>query len=184
MTVVRYLMGLCMLCLAAHTKSNAQGSGKNPFEAAYASMIGKPFPAFDVILQDGSQQTSATIKGKVLYANFWYEGCNPCRAEFKAMNALYDSLKGNPDFVFIAFTFEPAARLPKIIKDYGLRFPIASISRAECERLKIIGTGYPTNIITNKQGQIVYYRSGGPGSVEKAQEKFKAQILPVILQQF
>lgn len=160
-----------ILWLAAYTCHAQPVAAKRSFSAILdslsASLVGKPYPAFDITTVDGSHISSDTTKGKVLFISFWFEWCTPCRAEFPAFNELYNNKKNNKDFVFIAATYETPNTIERIRKEHHLQYPLASISKAECERLKLAG-GYPVNIIVDKAGRIAAYHLAGSADSTKA----------------
>lgn len=160
-----------ILWLAAYTCHAQPVAAKRSFSAILdslsASLIGKPYPAFDITTVDGTHISSGTVKGKVLFISFWFEWCTPCRAEFPVFNELYNNKKNNKDFVFIAATYETPNTIERIRKEHHLQYPLASISKAECERLKLSG-GYPVNIIVDRAGRIAAYRLAGSADSTKA----------------
>lgn len=128
-------------------------------EEKQEAAIGKPFPKFKV--RDGdSVLTNDSLKGKVVFMNFWFEACPPCMAEMQGLNQLYDSLKDYKDFKFISFTYESPKRVEKIRAKYGIKYKIYSIREYECRQLNQ-GSGYPTNIILDKDQTVKHFQSGG-----------------------
>ena len=50
-------------------------------------------PQSTFVLLDGSQQTTADLKGKVALVNFWATSCTTCVAEMPEIVATYDKYK-------------------------------------------------------------------------------------------
>lgn len=118
--------------------------------------MGKKYMPFDVTTLDGKRLTNASCKGKVTFINFWFEGCQPCRGEFGQLNNLYDSLKDNPHFQFIAITFDPKETLPDFVLKNNIHYPVATVEdQAESKRLDF-RMGYPNSIVLDKTGKIAY----------------------------
>jgi hypothetical protein len=94
---------------------------------------------------------------------------------------MYDSLKDNPNFVFIAFTYEPEKTFDTLVKKYDIRFPIAHLPKEEINRVRMIGLGYPTSIMVDKTGKIANYFSGGAIKPAEARANVMAHYYPAIL---
>src|SRR5690606_21568232 len=60
-------------------------------------------PATDFYFEDsqGNIQNTASMRGKVVFINFWASWCPPCRAEFPSIQALYSNYKDNADMFFL-----------------------------------------------------------------------------------
>ena len=57
---------------------------------------------FSFIDGEGKTSTTADLKGKVVFINFWASWCPPCRAEMPSLENLYQKLK-NPKIPKIFF---------------------------------------------------------------------------------
>ena len=67
-------------------------------------------------------------------------------------------------------------------KKYKLPYPIYTASRKECDRL-IPYLGFPTTIITDKQGKIRFMKGGGYLEREKVAaqiEMYKQEVLKIL----
>lgn len=121
---------------------------------------GKPFPTFKAKSLDGRTFSSKQIKGKVTLINFWFEACSPCVAEFDALNDIYNRFKDNPDFEFISFTPDSERSANESVTKHRLHFAVCPLSSKECYRLNF-QSGYPTSVVVDRNGMIVYFASGG-----------------------
>ncbi|HQH42008.1 MAG TPA: TlpA disulfide reductase family protein, partial [Bacteroidales bacterium] len=120
--------------------------------------VGQPYMEFKIENETSSIDNQA-LKGKIVFINFWFEGCHPCLAEMEALNELYKKMSGNKDFLFISLTWDNADAIKRVKDKFGLAFDAFSASRAECQRLNF-GCGYPTSIILDKSGIVRYRHSG------------------------
>lgn len=152
---------------------------ENPFEIFGQENIGKTVSTFSYKGFDGTLYCSKSLPGKITFINFWFEACEPCIAEFNALNELYLAYKGDNRFRFISFTFENQETIKKIVAKYKLDFPIISISNEDCYRLNY-NMGFPTNIIFDKKATVKHLFSGGARIPKEANDVFKNIILPKI----
>lgn len=140
--------------------------------------MGTAYPSFSFTVNN-KQVTNERLKGKVVFVNFWFASCPPCRVEFEALNNLYEKFQGNDSFVFLSVTYEKPGEIERMRKENNLRFPIVSVSQEECRRLNL-NNGYPTNIIIDKSGVIRNIHTGGHSSSDESNHFFVQNIYPVI----
>lgn len=130
---------------------------------------GKSVPDFKARTLNGRSYSSDMLKGKVTFINFWFENCQPCIAEFGALNELYKRFKDNKDFQFLSFTWEKKDNALRVARQYGLEYPVLCISEDSCRKLiDHVMAGYPSNVIVDKEGKIQFSISGGPAEAHDA----------------
>lgn len=99
------------------------------------------------------------LKGKTIVLNFFFIGCKPCREEMPALNMLVDYYKDNKDVVFIAVALDSKSDLKKFLKTTPFAYPIIADGRSIAQNYNI--NLYPTNVVINKDGVILFHSSGG-----------------------
>ncbi|MBI2729871.1 MAG: TlpA family protein disulfide reductase [Sphingobacteriales bacterium] len=137
------------------------------YKEALKKYIGKESVDFVIKGSNGKSVSKKDLVGKVTFMNFWFESCPPCVAEFDALNRVYNEFKGQTKFQFVSFTFENKEAVERVTKKYALEFPIYYTSYEKCSLLNF-NQGYPTNIIFNEKGQIIYFNAGGPTTNSEA----------------
>lgn len=149
---------------------------------AEAKCLGKQFGRFDVTTSDLSTFSNANFANKVVFVNFWFEGCTPCVAEMGGLNKLYDSLKNKKDFLFASFTFDPDSTINKIKNRYNIKYNIFHLSEEECHRLNF-NFGFPASFVLDRKGVVTYYKFGGKIDKDQSTNEVLAQIYPAIKQE-
>ena len=98
--------------------------------------------------------TNDSLKGKVVFVNFWFESCKYCHNLFEPLNQLSAHYKDNPYFRLISFTFDLPEVLEKNSTKYGLKYPVLYLEDSACHSL-LIDKGFPANFLLDKTGKIV-----------------------------
>jgi len=130
-----------------------------PIQENSSDLIGKSAPDFKMIDINGNTILSKNIKGKVVVLNFWFTSCKPCISEIPELNAVYEKYKKDTNVVFASITFNKREEVNKFLKKHTIKYPVISDARDACELFKV--TGYPTNIVIDKNGNYFDYISGG-----------------------
>ena len=141
------------------------------------SLIGCKLPDFNVKTIDGKTLSLSDLKGKVVVLNFWFNSCEPCRAEIPALNRLVEDYK-NTDVVFIAFSkdYEPAIK--KFLEYKEFNYNIVSNDYPMEQKLCII-FGYPENMVIDRKGIVRQIFCGGPTD-ERAKTSAYNLMYPII----
>lgn len=118
---------------------------------------GMQAPEFSVKTLDGRTITSSELRGKVVVVNLWFIGCAVCRAHKPLLSGLKAKFAGRDDIVFLAMTGDPAENVRKYLAKEPFDFIQAADAKLAMDRF--VFSGYPKNIVIDKHGQIVYWRS-------------------------
>jgi len=122
--------------------------------------IGKPAP--DFVLQDASGKTwqLSSLKGKVVFVNFWATWCKPCRDEMPSMEALNQAMAGQP-FQLLAIVFNDDLDMANsFARRLGVTFPVLANPAPELTEAYMI-TGVPETFLIDANG-ILRHRFIGP----------------------
>lgn len=111
--------------------------------------------------EDGKLFTNENLRSKITVINFWFEACAPCVAEFQALEKFYNKNKSREGFQFISITYEQDSVIERVQKKYNFTYPVYHLCYDSCQKL-ILRSGFPTNLIVNKNLKIVFSTSGGP----------------------
>ena len=140
--------------------------------------LGHPYLPFD-LKNEHTTVNNETLRGKVVFINFWFEGCHPCMAEMEALNELFQKFKDNKDFAFVTITWDNAETVERVKEKFSLLFDVFRASPEECHRLNF-GCGYPTTFILDKTGIVKYRHHGGSNKTELAREFVMTTLLSEI----
>ena len=143
-----------------------------------SDFINKPFPQFSVSANN-KECSNSTLKGKVVFINFWFAACPPCMAEMDELNKLFEKYKYNKYFEFVSFTFEKPKEIALIKKKFKIGYAIYSISRDECYRLNN-NNGFPTSVILDSAGTVRYIHPGDQLNKKEIKKYFTTKIHPLI----
>lgn len=118
---------------------------------------GAAAPAFSVTTLDGRVVTSQDLRGKVVVLSFWFIGCPACMAMEPKLNAFKAKFAYRDDIVFLAMTPDPAANVKKYLSKE--KFDYLQAADAKTAMAGFVFGVYPKNIVIDRSGTIVYWRS-------------------------
>ena len=120
-------------------------------------------PQSTFVLLDGSQQTTADLKGKVALVNFWATSCTTCVAEMPEIVATYDKYKGQGfETLAVAMSYDPPSYVVNFTETRKLPFKVAIDNTGAVAKAWGEVQLTPTTYIVDKQGQIVKKYVGAP----------------------
>ena len=131
--------------------------GNKEFQLQKIPQEGMAAPAFSAKTLDGERVDLASLKGKVVVLNFWFIGCPSCRAHQPKLNELKAKFAGRGDVVFLAITADPAGDVKKYLSKERFDYPQVTDGNEVIKAFRV--AVYPKNIVINKNGEMVYWRS-------------------------
>ena len=109
--------------------------------------------------EKGQSFALSSLKGKVVFINFWATWCPPCIAEMPSINGLSEKLKGNHNVQFIMVDVDHDFQKSRPFMDNRqLNLPLYEATGAIPAGL--FGEAIPTTVIIDKNGQVVFHHSG------------------------
>lgn len=106
----------------------------------------------------GQEFDFASLKGKVVFLNFWATWCPPCVAELPAIQELYDLYKGNSNVAFLLVSGEAPEVIQKFITKNGYTFPVY-LQSGKLPRI-FSTSSIPTTFVISKIGKVVIREVG------------------------
>lgn len=122
---VLLLAGAFALFVLAYTGIEYQGVPEDSPGGAYAPRRGSPAPDFTLPDLSGRLVTLSSLRGRVVFINFWATWCGPCRWELPSMGALYTDYR-NKTFEMLAVNVDEmgADKVKAWVERYKLPFPV------------------------------------------------------------
>ncbi len=112
-----------------------------------------PLPVFQ-FKTDGASLSLESLRGKVVYLDYWASWCGPCRESFPWMNELQNRY-GNQGLVVVAVNVDQnIADAKKFLSQHPARFKIAYDSTGESAK-QLDLKGMPSTFLVNRRGEIV-----------------------------
>ena len=143
--------------------------GTKEFRLQKIPQEGMSAPNVKVRTLDGKEIALASLKGKVVVLHFWFIGCAVCRAMKPKLNEFRKRFAGDEDIVFLAMTEDPESSVEKYLEREPSDYLNAAGARAAMSQFSF--RGFPKNIVIDKHGKIVYWRSS-----IKAWDKFESVV--------
>ena len=121
---------------------------------------------------NGSVQNTSSLRGKVVFINFWASWCPPCRAEFPSIETLYTKFKDNPDVFFLTINEDSDLATAKAYLT-NENFSIPFYKSNGNVPGEIYSGALPTTVVLDKTGKIRFHHTG---FANYASDKFVKQI--------
>ena len=130
---------------------------------------GKTIPDFEFTDRSGNTISKSNTSGNILVINTWFVKCKPCIMEIPELNDLVEKYKGHSNIQFLAVTFDSDDEINSFLEREKFDFNIITNQMGFLQKIKIMS--YPTNIIVDPEGQIVFNAMGyNPANIKKMDE--------------
>ncbi|WP_159638653.1 TlpA family protein disulfide reductase [Sphingobacterium composti Ten et al. 2007 non Yoo et al. 2007] len=127
--------------------------------------------AISFVNEEGKIFNVDSLKGKVLFINFWATWCPPCKAEMPSIQKLYDKFKGNDKVEFLLVEIENDIEgANKFLKQENLTLPIVYPNSRIPEEW--LSGAIPTTVFLDKNGVLVSREQGMRDYSAKSVEDF------------
>lgn len=104
--------------------------------------------------QKGEEISLSSLKGKVVFINFWATWCGPCKVELPSIETLKHSFSEKDPIVFLMVDVDDNISqsqdyINKNKLDFSVFTPVSAIPSA------FLGNAIPSTVIINKKGELV-----------------------------
>lgn len=108
---------------------------------------------------NGIVSSTASLRGKVVFINFWATWCPPCRAEMPSMYQLYTKLRNDSNIVFIFINEDDnPAKVNSYLQENNMSLPVYTAD--DDATGNIFGGTLPTTVVMDTMGKIVLKHEG------------------------
>ena len=155
------------LTLALEAKLLAVG------DVASALKLGGVAADMTVTTADGTTYSiSELLKTKeAVVLNFWFEGCDPCRAEFPYMEEAYKEYSDKIEILAINPYDGDDASVAAYKANMGLTFPMAKADAAYATAYGV--KAFPTTVVIDRYGTIGFMHTGSVPSTDSFKALFE-----------
>jgi len=127
------------------------------FGFTFASAFAQKSTDFEAITIEGEQIKLSSLKDKVIVLNFWFKNCRPCRQEIPDLHLLTQKYK-DKEVVFIALSLDSEKEVKEFLSENEFAYKHIANARYIANKWNI--KGYPTNIVIDKNGKVIFRVSG------------------------
>ncbi len=115
---------------------------------------------YQIVFQDlvGQNLDFSSLKGKVIFINFWATWCPPCVAEMPSIQELYNLYKDNDHVAFLIVSNEAPEKIKSFISKKKYNFPVYINQSGIPEILSF--SSIPTSFVISKSGKIIVSEVG------------------------
>ena len=107
----------------------------------------------------GKEIDLASLRGKVVFLNFWATWCPPCLAEMPSVNKLHHQFANDKDVVFMLVDADnDFGKAQKYMDRKGYKLPVYNVASSIPEA--IFKGSLPTTVVFDKKGRIAYNEAG------------------------
>jgi thiol-disulfide isomerase/thioredoxin len=114
---------------------------------------------FRFVNESGTVVSTDSLRGKVVFVNFWASWCPPCRAEMPSLQKLYDRFKNDKRMVMLFMNEDDdKAKAISFLKENQYSFPL--LSTVGPVGASLFSGTLPTTLVLDKTGKLVMHHLG------------------------
>lgn len=148
------------------TAQQADESARSLFHYPW---LHKHLPVSELTTYEGEKTKLFEPESARLYVfNFWFSACPPCLNEISWLNRIEQEFKGK-NIRFIAISFDDKETHSEIIRHHPFSFEQFYLDRNEIYTNQLV-MGFPTTVITDEKGTVLYSKAGGAADEEGAKK--------------
>jgi peroxiredoxin len=125
-----------------------------PVQSPKTAQVGNVTHDFELIDSNRNKISLSSMKGSVVFINFWATWCASCVEEMPAIERMYRNLSGNSSFKVVSILYkDDLNRALNFMQQNGFTFPV--YLNTDDSAAKIFGiTGIPETFIIDKRGTL------------------------------
>jgi thiol-disulfide isomerase/thioredoxin len=131
-------------------------------------------PDFTASIYGGDSLRLSSLRGKVVFIDFWYVGCHPCQLAAPAIETMHEEFGRDGDVAFLGVNPVDKADdafLKKFLESRAVKYPVLLADPSVPRSYKVMG--YPTFFIIDRAGII---RWSAVGYAEGYEEEFRKEL--------
>jgi peroxiredoxin len=164
----RWVWSLTLVLLLTGCGSSGPGVSEGITEGHRA-------PDFQLEALDGSLISLGDYRGQAVLINFWATWCEPCRAEFPDLEAVYRARRTDGFAVLGVNSHETRGAIAPFVAAMGVSFTILTDEDSRVEKI-YRPVGLPMSVLVDQEG-IIQVRHLGVLTEDQLQE-YLAALLP------
>jgi len=121
---------------------------------------GSMAPSWNLSSLEGEELQLQDLKGKLVLMDFFFKACYPCQKAFPGLQDLHQRYR-DQGLVVVGidpFTLEQEKGIDALLSKYGLTYPVMFGAKDVVEAYHV--TSYPTIYLLDKNGRIIYVKTG------------------------
>ncbi len=158
-------------CLASLTSAPAKACMEEVLEQHFTRLApGSQAPAFTLPDEQGRPVSLDDLKGKIVYLDFWSDGCGPCISEFRQQEAFhrkYGAYEDKIAYVYICLGSSDKRR-KELIRKYNLNGINLHANSWEDARINAYSNNaVPLYVLIDPEGRLIEYNTLRPSGLAK-----------------
>lgn len=125
--------------------------------------------------ENGKIVSLNSLKGKVVFINFWATWCPPCIAEMPSIDALYSEFRDNDKVRFLMVDVDNNRAKSEKFMD-NRKFDLPVYTPAGPVPPSYFSDAIPTTLVLNKEGKVVFKHEGMSDFSDEEFKSFLAKL--------